>query len=180
MRVLALWWSPRYQLLSEATPRTIVGTERTNKVLLPKYQVYKCFIINRSTRRKPPTCRRSLTNFIVFFFSSLYVLSVLLFFTKCYYPNIKSISVLLYWTTVQFEIRNCRPLSDGFLVYLISAFIFVEAYCFIILGFWFIYIIVFQQYFSFIVAVSFIGGGNRSTRRKPPTCRRSLTNFIVT
>ena len=35
-----------------------------------------------------------------------------------------------------------------------------------------------------IVAVSFIIGGNRSTRstrstrRKPPTCRRSLTAFI--
>ena len=27
--------------------------------------------------------------------------------------------------------------------------------------------------------VSFIGGGNRSTRRKPPTCRKSLTNFIT-
>jgi hypothetical protein len=27
----------------------------------------------------------------------------------------------------------------------------------------------FQQYFSYIVAVRFIGGGNRSTRRKPPT-----------
>ena len=26
-----------------------------------------------------------------------------------------------------------------------------------------------QQYFSYIVAVSFIGGGNRSTRRKPQT-----------
>jgi hypothetical protein len=35
----------------------------------------------------------------------------------------------------------------------------------------------FQQYFSYIVAVTFIGGGNRSTRRKPPTCRKSLTNF---
>ena len=23
---------------------------------------------------------------------------------------------------------------------------------------------------------SFIGGGNRNTRRKPPTCRKSLTN----
>jgi hypothetical protein len=27
----------------------------------------------------------------------------------------------------------------------------------------------FQQYFSYIVVVSFIGGGNRSIRRKPPT-----------
>ena len=26
------------------------------------------------------------------------------------------------------------------------------------------------------VAISFIGGGNRSTRRKPLTCRKSLTN----
>ena len=33
-----------------------------------------------------------------------------------------------------------------------------------------------QQYFSNITVVSFIGGGNRSTRRKPPTCRKSLTN----
>ena len=32
----------------------------------------------------------------------------------------------------------------------------------------------FQQYFSYIVVVSFIGGG---IRRKPPTCRKSLTNI---
>ena len=31
-----------------------------------------------------------------------------------------------------------------------------------------------QHYFSYFVAVSFIDGGNRSTRKKPPTCRRSL------
>jgi len=29
------------------------------------------------------------------------------------------------------------------------------------------------------MVVSFIGGGNQSTRRKPPTCRKSLTNFIT-
>jgi hypothetical protein len=33
----------------------------------------------------------------------------------------------------------------------------------------------FQQYFSYIVAVSVIGRGNQI---KPPTCRKSLTNFI--
>jgi len=27
--------------------------------------------------------------------------------------------------------------------------------------------------------VSFIDGGNRSTHRKPQTCRKSLTNFIT-
>jgi hypothetical protein len=37
----------------------------------------------------------------------------------------------------------------------------------------------FQQHFSYIVAVSFIGGGNRITRRKPPTCLKSPTNFIT-
>jgi hypothetical protein len=36
----------------------------------------------------------------------------------------------------------------------------------------------FQQYFSYIVVVSFIGGGNWSTRRKPQTRRKSLTNFF--
>jgi hypothetical protein len=29
------------------------------------------------------------------------------------------------------------------------------------------------------VAVTFIDGGNRSTWRKPPTCHKSLTNFIT-
>jgi hypothetical protein len=28
------------------------------------------------------------------------------------------------------------------------------------------------------VAVGFIGGGNQNTRRKPPICRKSLTNII--
>ena len=37
----------------------------------------------------------------------------------------------------------------------------------------------FQQYFSYIVAVGFIGGGNRSTQRKRPTGRKSLTKFIM-
>jgi len=32
----------------------------------------------------------------------------------------------------------------------------------------------FQQYFFYIVAVSFIGGGTRSNRRKPPSCFKSL------
>ena len=31
-------------------------------------------------------------------------------------------SILLYWTTVQFKILNCRPFSDGFLVYFINVF----------------------------------------------------------
>jgi hypothetical protein len=34
----------------------------------------------------------------------------------------------------------------------------------------------FNSIFSYIVAVSSIGGENR---RKPPTCRKSLTNFIT-
>ena len=35
------------------------------------------------------------------------------------------------------------------------------------IGLWFIYLRHFQQYFSYIVAVTFIGGGNQSTQIKP-------------
>jgi hypothetical protein len=37
----------------------------------------------------------------------------------------------------------------------------------------------FQQYFSYIVVVSFIGGGNRSSQRKPLSFRKPLTNIIT-
>jgi hypothetical protein len=37
----------------------------------------------------------------------------------------------------------------------------------------------FNNILSYIVAICFIDGGNRSTWRKPPTCRKSLTSFIT-
>jgi hypothetical protein len=36
-----------------------------------------------------------------------------------------------------------------------------------------------QQYFSYIMKLSFIGGGSQSTGRKPPTCPMSLTSDII-
>jgi len=52
--------------------------------------------------------------------------------------------------------------------------------CVIIDGFWGLWFLTpLSTIFHYIVAVTFIGGGNRSTRRKPPTCRKSLTNFIT-
>ena len=41
---------------------------------------------------------------------------------------------------------------------------------------WFgwVYAIKSHLYFGYMVTVSFIGGGNRSTCRKPPTCGKSL------
>jgi hypothetical protein len=33
--------------------------------------------------------------------------------------------------------------------------------------------------FQLYSGIQFYGGGNQSTRRKPPTCRKSLTNFIT-
>jgi len=36
----------------------------------------------------------------------------------------------------------------------------------------------FHNIFSYIVAITFIGAGNRSTREKPPICRKSVTNLI--
>jgi hypothetical protein len=38
---------------------------------------------------------------------------------------------------------------------------------------------VISQYFSYIMAASYIGGGNQNTPRKPPTCGKSLTNLIT-
>jgi len=35
----------------------------------------------------------------------------------------------------------------------------------------------FQQYISYVVAVNFNCEGNQSIQRKPPTCRKLLTNF---
>ena len=32
---------------------------------------------------------------------------------------------------------------------------------------------------QYIVEVGFFGGGNQSIQRKPPTCRKSLMNFII-
>jgi hypothetical protein len=36
-----------------------------------------------------------------------------------------------------------------------------------------------SKHFQLIVAVSNISEGNRNARRKPPTCRKSLTNCIT-
>ena len=36
-----------------------------------------------------------------------------------------------------------------------------------------------QQYFSYIMATNFSGGGSRSTRREPPTLGRQLVNCIT-
>jgi hypothetical protein len=33
---------------------------------------------------------------------------------------------------------------------------------------------------TYIMAASFIDGGNRSTLRKPPTCHKSLTKLLIT
>ena len=37
----------------------------------------------------------------------------------------------------------------------------------------------FQQYFSYIMAVSFTSGRNQTTRRKSPTCHKSLYHIIL-
>jgi len=45
------------------------------------------------------------------------------------------------------------------------------------LGLW--YLTPLSIIFSYIVAVTFIDGGNRRIQRKPLTCRKSLTSFIT-
>jgi hypothetical protein len=78
------------------------------------------------------------------------------------------ICVLLYWTTVQFKILNCRPFSGGFLVYFISVFfklmhlhecVFEEeinkrkkSFC----SFFFVWILTFVLYKRVIVSFQYI------------------------
>jgi hypothetical protein len=38
---------------------------------------------------------------------------------------------------------------------------------------------IFQQYFSYIMATSFSGGGSWSTQREPLTMGKQLVNFII-
>ena len=57
----------------------------------------------------------------------------------------------------------CRICSENYIVHA-----YMQLWCFMPLS----------AMFQLIVAISFIGGGNRSTRKKPPTFHKSLTNFI--
>jgi hypothetical protein len=57
MRVIAIYCSPRHQLLSERKPTTIVGVDRHNKLdLVPEYPVDKCYVIPNSIRDRYRTC----------------------------------------------------------------------------------------------------------------------------
>jgi hypothetical protein len=71
MRVIVFVLSPRYQLFSEATPRKIVDTEWTIKLLLPEYQVYKCCIILNNCAIQILKCRPFSDGFLVYFISVL-------------------------------------------------------------------------------------------------------------
>jgi hypothetical protein len=47
------------------------------------------------------------------------------------------------------------------------------------LGSWITKQLDFQQYFSYIMATSFSGGGSRNTRKEPPTMGKQLVSFIL-
>jgi len=54
----------------------------------------------------------------------------------------------------------------------------IQTSIFIVDGFYGVYRH-FQQYFSYIVVVSFIDGGKRRIRRQLPNCRKPLIIFIT-
>ena len=60
--------------------------------------------------------------------------------------------------------------SDQYFNYIHDKIVF-DLWCFMPLS------TIFQL--TYIFGVSFIGGGNRITWRKPPTCHKSLTNFLT-
>ena len=47
------------------------------------------------------------------------------------------------------------------------------------IGLWLMVFYTTSTIFQLYHGSQFIGGGNQSTWRKPPTCRKSLTNFIT-
>ena len=56
---------------------------------------------------------------------------------------------------------------------------YYEAFSFIFPSQVRVIVMIFNDTFNYIVAVSFIGGRIQSTQRKPPTCRKSQTNFQI-
>jgi hypothetical protein len=93
----------------------------------------------------------SLFSFIVFLGLALSMFFLIVFLCSCYDSLCKWCSCCLIVT------RRVRLVEQG------------------LFSVWFIAI--FNNISVFFTAVNFIGGGNRSTRRKPPTYRKSLTNL---
>jgi hypothetical protein len=89
-------------------------------------------------------------------------------FHPSYYFTLNDETVAMDISILISDNGGCR---EGWYCHLVRKFGWLVLWCLTPL--------IFQQYFSYIVAVSFIGGGNRSTRRNPPTCHKSLTNFIT-
>jgi hypothetical protein len=79
--------------------------------------------------------------------------------------------------------ENHRPVARGWcnnnqgVAFMITFLLFIEYVYPVSIEIWnsiqLLYFIEYiQQYFSYVVAVSYIGGGSRRTQRKPPTCRK--------
>jgi hypothetical protein len=129
------------------------------------FQQYFCNIVtvsfigrgNRDTRRKPPTCRMSLTN---------HYLGTVNF--KCFNLEYGGTFTKLF---MHVSSRNMFPTIRNLQI---RVHVYRPCYC---CGDW----LTLGCFVPMIadVVVSFIGRWNRDTRRKPPTCRMSLTNHYL-
>jgi hypothetical protein len=160
--------------------------------LTPRHlQLYFRYIMEVSfirggNRRKPPICHwQTLSHIIIHF---LYLMNInkdiLAFYWLCFVmwfyfifhgmttkssKEVIMYHVILHWPVDIDRLKKLkwRPINPVLIEIWnsIQLLHFIEYACI-------------QQYFSYVVAVSSIGGGSRRTRRKPPTCRKYLTNFI--
>jgi hypothetical protein len=91
-------------------------------------------------------------------------------------PRVRQGSITICILTITYNFNVALRLTNmhGFITFQID-----DATCYITFDLVYSAKRHFLQCFCYIVAVSFIGGGKRSTRRKPPTCRKSLINFII-
>ena len=92
-------------------------------------------------------------------------------FSSSCVPYVASFSGLfIFWLTIRCSLMFIYAIYGMILFIILLAF---GWFC------WFMVLNATFNNYSYILAVSFIGGGNQRTWRKPPTCCKSLTNFIT-
>jgi hypothetical protein len=135
--------------------------------------------------------------FLFFFLEPEYFCWISWFGFMLFYATFNNISVISWRSVLLVETEvpreNHWPVLSHRQTLSHNVFVLWPLYCLSFLDWWLlittlasstfltkstIIFVCLQQYFSYIVAISFIGG-NRSTPRKPLTCLKSQTNFIT-
>jgi hypothetical protein len=105
-----------------------------------------------------------------------FLLTITYFFNRMpihFWPSLKSKDIYYSWSLAKLGLvfMGLMPKKEK---YMRSLLVSISDF-----NYWPGAVVFMIVYISYIVAVSFIVGGSQSTRRKPPTCHKSLTNLIT-